>query len=300
MKTPIAVAAFAIVLFSCAGDNTIPPTNSPNIIGMNYTKSKHPFQDTYTTLQNTIAANPNIRTIAAVNHTKNAASVDLSLRPTQVIFFGNPKLGTPLMQRNPLAGLDLPQKIVTYQNELDEVFLGYNNIAYLSARHGLDTVATLPIIANALQQLSTTASENEINTPSNDVVALGEGIITKTSTKKFDDTYTSLATAITNNPNLRIIVEINHSSNATSVGMELNPTRVLIFGNPNLGTPLMLNAQTTALDLPQKMLVWEDDTQTVHVSYNNPAFLAKRHGITDTLLNTITKALDNLATVATN
>jgi len=83
-------------------------------------------------------------------------------------------------------------------------------------------------------------------------------------------------------------------------GMDLNPTRLIIFGNPNLGTPLMQNSQTTALDLPQKMLVWQDDADVVHVSYNDPAYLVKRHGITDNenILSTITMALDNLSNVA--
>lgn len=60
-----------------------------------------------TALRNTLEANPNISIVAEVDHQANAASVDLTLNPIRIIFFGNPKLGTPLMQKNQLAGLDL-------------------------------------------------------------------------------------------------------------------------------------------------------------------------------------------------
>jgi len=117
-------------------DDSTPTTNPPEILGMSFTKSNNTFDKTYDTLQSSLAANPNIRIVTEVNHQMNASSVGLMLEPTRVIFFGNPNLGTPLMQRNQLAGLDLPQKILVYQNELEEVFLGFNNPDFLSPRHG--------------------------------------------------------------------------------------------------------------------------------------------------------------------
>jgi uncharacterized protein (DUF302 family) len=79
--------------------------------------------------------------------------------------------------------------------------------------------------------------------------------------------------------------------------MELPPTTLLIFGNPRLGTPLMQASRSVAIDLPQKMLVWEDEGE-VMVSYNDPQYLAARHGIEgkEEILETISNALENLAT----
>ncbi len=309
----IILLLFATTLFSCGDDNTVNPDNTnepdeieepnsnpPHVLGMDYTQSKVSIDDTYATLRSALEANPNISIVAEVDHQANASSVDKELNPTKIIFFGNPNLGTPLMQKNQLAGLDLPQKILVYQNEGEEVYAGFNNTTYLSARHNLDGVETLPMIKKALTNLSTGASQDSIVAAENSTTRLNEGIITKTVNGSCDEAYSRLRVSIENNPALKIIAELDHQANAGSVGLELNPTRILIFGNPNLGTPLMQNAQTTALDLPQKMLVWTDDDGIAHVSYNDPAFLVKRHGITENggVLKTVTGALDKLSSVA--
>ena len=300
MKISVLFLIFLTIFCSCNDDNNNDSPIFPDILGMSFTQSEKSFDETYTTLRSSIDANPNIKIVAEVNHSMNASSVNRTLNPTRIIFFGNPNLGTPLMQRNQLAGLDLPQKILVYQDKDNNRYLSFNNTNYLSARHNLDNVATLPMIQGALTNLSAVASGEELMAPQNSSLTLEEGIVTKTSMKNFEDTYASLQMAIDTNPNLGIVAEVNHSANASSVGLTLNPTRLIIFGNPNLGTPLMQNAQTTALDLPQKMLVWQDDATVVHVSYNDPIYLSKRHGITENteIITTITKALNALSNVA--
>ncbi|NMH87011.1 DUF302 domain-containing protein [Flavivirga algicola] len=126
------------------------------------------------------------------------------------------------------------------------------------------------------------------------------GIISKISHQDFDTTYQKLKDVIENNPNLKIIVELNHQTNASSVGLELNPTRIIMFGNPNLGTPLMQNTQIIGLDLPQKILVYQDDEGVVSVSYNDPLYLKDRHGITnqEEIINKIAGALDKITNAA--
>ncbi|MDB4293623.1 DUF302 domain-containing protein [Maribacter sp.] len=304
MKMKFIVLLCFTVLCSCKDqdDNQVPQENNPpNVLGMDYTKSTRSFEETYTALISSLSANENIKIIAEVDHTLNAESVSETLNPTRIVFFGNPNLGTPLMQQNQLAGLDLPQKIVVYKNSEDDVYLGFNNTTYLSNRHDLNGVATLPTIQGALENLSKGASQDNIMGAANSSVTLEEGILLKTTdNKSFDDVYAGLKMAIDNNPNLKIIAELDHQANAEGIGEELSPTKIIIFGNPNLGTPLMQNAQTTALDLPQKMLVWQRQDGPVNVSYNDPAFLMKRHGITEneSILETISTALDNLSNAA--
>lgn len=77
---------------------------------------------------------------------------------------------------------------------------------------------------------------------------------------------------------LNIFVRIDHAAGAAKVGKTLRPTEVLIFGNPQGGTPFMECAQTVGIDLPLKALVWEDARGQVWLGYNDPAFLAQRHG----------------------
>jgi len=73
--------------------------------------------------------------VARINHTKNAANVSLSLRDTEMIMFGNPKIGTPLMQCSPSIAIDLPQKVLFWQDEIGKVWLSYNSPQYLKRRH---------------------------------------------------------------------------------------------------------------------------------------------------------------------
>src|SRR4029450_12973509 len=72
---------------------------------------------------------------------------------------------------------------------------------------------------------------------------------------------------------------IDHAAGAAAVGMPLRPTELLIFGNPPAGTPLMQAEQTIGIDLPLKALVWEDASGGVWIAYNDPAWLAVRHGL---------------------
>ena len=94
-----------------------------------------------------------------------------------------------------------------------------------------------------------------------------------------------------------IFALIDHSGEAAKVGMEMHPTKLLIFGNPKAGTPLMLAAPSIAIDLPLKILVWEDAQGKVWVSYNSSEYLKERHGLPQELLADIAVA-DTLAAKA--
>lgn len=78
---------------------------------------------------------------------------------------------------------------------------------------------------------------------------------------------------------MTVFARVKHSDAAERVGVELRPTELIIFGNPKVGSPLMQCQQTVAIDLPQKVLIWQDEKDTVWISYNNPAFLKHRHKI---------------------
>jgi len=125
------------------------------------------------------------------------------------------------------------------------------------------------------------------------------GIITKVSQQSFENTYAKLRSIIDNNPNLKILMELDHQANAANVDLELPPTRIVMFGNPRLGTPLMIGGDYTGLDLPQKILVCERNGQ-VTLSYNDPSYLKNRHAISgkDEVLQKVTGALDKITSAA--
>ena len=98
---------------------------------------------------------------------------------------------------------------------------------------------------------------------------------------------------------LKIFARIDHSAAAASVGQTLPPTQLLIFGNAQGGTPLMQCAQSMGIDLPLKLLVWEDKQNRVWLAYNDPAWIASRHHVNDcpavagmsTMLNALTESI---------
>jgi uncharacterized protein (DUF302 family) len=101
---------------------------------------------------------------------------------------------------------------------------------------------------------------------------------------------------------LTVFARIDHAAGAAEVGLTLRPTEVLIFGNARGGTPLMQAVQTIGIDLPLKILVWEDASGVVWLSYNDPSWVAQRHGLgseASAALAAITAALSAIATAAT-
>ncbi|MEE9539556.1 MAG: DUF302 domain-containing protein [candidate division NC10 bacterium] len=100
---------------------------------------------------------------------------------------------------------------------------------------------------------------------------------------------------------MTVFIRINHAEGAQKVGKKLRPTELVVFGNPKVGTPLMQCSQSVAIDLPQKALIWEDEAGHVWFSYNDPRYLAKRHGIAEcvNVIKKIEKALSNFAHAAT-
>ena len=120
------------------------------------------------------------------------------------------------------------------------------------------------------------------------------------SENTFDETYAKLKAAIEANENLTIITELDHAANAKKADMELRPTKLIIFGNPKLGTPLMKADQSIGIDLPQKFLVYEDEKGEVFVIYNDPKHLAEDHKISgqDEITAKMSGALKVLAEAA--
>ena len=222
-----------------------------------------------------------IDTYGMIDHAVNAQNVGLNLRPTQLILFSDPKIDAMVIGRSQTSGIDIPQKILVWEDEAGEVRIFYNSPGYLIERHTIklqDSLVTQ--LADVLNQFG----------------PLDNGLITVDSSQTVDDTVTSLKNALENQGFLIPFV-IDHSENANLMNVELRPTRLIIFGNPNIGTQLMEKEQSIGIDLPQKFLVWEDEAQQVHITYNDPQFLSNRHNVKDLdqLIENIANALKNLA-----
>ena len=128
-----------------------------------------------------------------------------------------------------------------------------------------------------------------------------EGLINLRSSYGPKETMNRLETEV-KAKGLTIFARIDHAAGAAEVGLSLRPTELLIFGNAKGGTPLMQAVQTIAIDLPLKALVWQDASGNTWLSYNDPNWLAKRHGLgheADAPIKAISAALDAMTKTAT-
>jgi uncharacterized protein (DUF302 family) len=123
-----------------------------------------------------------------------------------------------------------------------------------------------------------------------------KGIFDRPSHRSVDQTVERLRN-ILHSRGLTLFALVDHSGEAERVGMKMPPTKLLVFGSPKAGTPLMLASPSVAIDLPLKILVWDDGRGKVWVSYNSPAYLQERHRIPDDLLQNIA-AVESVAIAA--
>lgn len=129
--------------------------------------------------------------------------------------------------------------------------------------------------------------------------AADNGLVSKKSPYDVNETLDRLE-AVIKKKGITIFARIDHAAGAKKVEMELRPTQLLIFGNPKLGTPPMTSNQAIGLDLPLKVLAWEDADGQVWITYSAPADLAKRYAITDQqpVFDKMTNVLDMLTSKA--
>jgi uncharacterized protein (DUF302 family) len=128
-----------------------------------------------------------------------------------------------------------------------------------------------------------------------------DGLITIQSSHDPDETMTKFESALTAK-GMSVFAKVDHAAGAASVGMELRPTLLIMFGNPKGGTPLMQVAQTSGIDLPLKALIWQDASGATWLSYNDPAWIATRHGLhpgAEAAVKAMSGALRAFAAIAT-
>jgi uncharacterized protein (DUF302 family) len=124
-----------------------------------------------------------------------------------------------------------------------------------------------------------------------------DGLVTLQSSHDFATTLARLTAAL-ESKGVRVFARIDHAAGATSAGLELRPTTLVVFGNPVGGTPLMQAAQTVGIDLPLKALVWQDAQGAVHLTYNDPVWIAARHGLDSGAEQAVTAMAAGLAAFA--
>jgi uncharacterized protein (DUF302 family) len=130
--------------------------------------------------------------------------------------------------------------------------------------------------------------------------AADNGLISKKSKYNVHETIDRLEKAL-KEKGITVALRWDHAQRAKDVGIPLRPTELLIFGNPKLGSHFFTSKQSAGIDLPLKMLAYEDEKGQVWLTYNDPKYIAKRHDITDRdeIVAKMSKALDKFSSVAT-
>ena len=214
--------------------------------------------------------------VLTVDHAAAAARVNLELRPTQLILARPPAyVERYLLRRSQTAGIDLPVKILIFEDEQGFIESRSNSSRYLADRHG---IVPRDFALRNLDRIT------------NSLFDFDNGLVSETSELSVADTAEKLQQTIGmagvfSIPLVLDYGEFSHRSKPV----------LIVFGNPNAGTPLMQSTQEIALDLPQKFLIWEDRDGVVYITYNDPFFIAKRHNLTghDMRLENISNALAN-------
>ncbi len=132
------------------------------------------------------------------------------------------------------------------------------------------------------------------------LASAADGLISVASSHSVKDTADRLENVL-KKKGMKVFLRIDHAAGAASVGRQLRPTELIVFGNPKVGAPLMQCAQSVAIDLPQKALIRKDENGKVWLSYNDPAYLQQRHHIQgcEQVLSKVSGALANFAKAAT-
>lgn len=219
------------------------------------------------------------RIVATINHSGAAAGVGLSLRDTQLVIFSDPHADALSIARSRTFGIDLPNKLLVWQNAAGKIRVTSNPVSYLAERH---RVRLLDPLLERMQRAQGQFDRDK-------------GLVTVESSQSLDATVAAIRAAI-QRAGLNSLL-IDHAANAKAAQISLPPTQLILFGNPRVGTPLMQDEQQIGIDLPLKFLVWASHDGRVLITYNDPAFLAKRHdiqGLEDVLAG-IANTLKNLA-----
>lgn len=260
--------------------------------GMRLIPSTMSQPESLAVLKRQISSNPDgPRLIANVDHTKAAKSVGLKLAASNLIVFGRPEVGFPLWSLRALIGIELPLEMLIVESPLGVVYVGYNTASLYRKRYNLfarDELLTM--IDNVLAQFASIATGTDVKpvglTFDADEKILGPFTgIYKEYSPDVDAAlaWATLLEALEAAPPVKVAFAIEHDMTAIFAGLDPGgkENKVVAFGNPALGTPLMQTSFTAAIDLPVKIGVWtfKREAKNIYAGYTTPEWIAGRHFI---------------------
>ena len=228
-----------------------------------------------------IAKDPSLGKVLEIDHSRLAAEKGSHMPPARVLIFGDRALQSALLEQNQLVGLDLPLRLLAYEEQSHGTSrLIYNDYDYLASRFNLNPDSgTRPLFERTMKSaLKGIAPEKLASFRQNEMQP--DGIVTLHSPFGFEETYRRVMDAIDSQSDAVLFGTIDFQVQARKSGADIRATRLILFGAPAPGGKAMRDAPTLGLDaFCQKFLVWQDDQQEVHLSYNDLLLAAERQGV---------------------
>ncbi|MEP0201073.1 MAG: DUF302 domain-containing protein [Halioglobus sp.] len=268
-------ASLAALLVGCGGGEPIPPER---YAATDQLVSK---------ISENLAAASNLTEIVDIDHSRLARQAGASMPPARVIIFSDTQLESQLIELNPLTALDLPLRVLAFEDTDDASSkIIYNSFDYLESRYELDRSTSSGLrkryeqsISEAVDGLPPTA----VAAFSNDEMS-PDGIITIESPYGFKETIERVNAAINAQDDTVHFGTVDFQANARDLGSEIAPAYMILFGAPAPGGKAMADAQTLGLDgFCQKFLIWEDSSGRINLSFNDLLALAERQEVQKSL-----------------
>ena len=266
---PAALAAAALLLAACSDPKPVDPGR--------YEGPDRLFGQ----LEANVAGNETLETIAAIDHSRLGAEAGSVMPPARVLIFSDPGLEAALVQINPLVAMDLPLRVLAYESAPgDEGRVIYNSFDNIKSRYGL---ADRPELADRYEGRMAAVLEgipgDRVGAFQDDVMA-ADGIITLESPFDVPTTLERITAAIDAQDDTVWFGRVDFQARAQAQGVAIAPAYLLLFGGPGPGGKAMADAPTLGLDgFCQKLLVWQDSSGKVKVSFNDLLALAERQGV---------------------
>ena len=242
-----------------------------------YTPSDRLFDQ----LEANVMANPDWRKVVEIDHSRLGQQAGSEMPPSRVLIFSNPRLETDLILQNQLVALDLPLRVLAYEDSPGgDSKLVYNRYAYLQSRYRLPQQSPL----GAAYEASITQALRGVPGASIGVfpetAMEDDGIVTIESPFDFVQTLARVLAAIAGQDDTVSFGNVDFRQQAAALGVDLRSSTLILFGAPGPGARAMHEAPTMGLDaFCQKMLVWQDHDGKVYLSFNDLLTLAERQGV---------------------
>lgn len=235
----------------------------------------------FQTLLANVRSHPEFEVVVDIDHSRLGAQAGSPMPPSHVLIWSDPKLEADILRINPVAAVDLPLRILAYEDQATgKAAVTYNRYEFVARRHSLPENPSLreryesavATVTKGIPEAAMTAF------PSDDMP--DPGLVTLKSPHDFETTKKRIRSVIQAQSDTVDFGEVDFAARSKARGVELRPLQLILFGGPGPGGRAMASAPTLGLDaFCQKLLIWQDQDGTVCVTFNDLRTLADRQGV---------------------